>query len=241
MKPELRPRLPWSRIIPGLCLDVFYRRKRDFLADCRAMEAKLGPRARVTGMENIPSSGPLVIVANHLQGPGLWIGWPVALATAAVARARGDFTHWLVSVDYDRDSVEGAKKLIPGTRWAFARVAHAWSMIPVDPQKPGGAARGLLQLVREGKVAGVFPEGAVQGLKDGLHDPQPTAMRLLVRAAASGAVLLPVAFAVEGGTLTCAFLRPEASAEAAWRSVTRALAERGMDVALVAGQQSRPR
>lgn len=232
MDQPLRPRLPWNRIIPGLCLDVFLGRRRDFLVDCRAMEAKLGEHGRVEGAENIPQTGALLIVANHLQGPGLWIGWPVALATAAIERARGDFSHWLVSIDYDRSKVGGAKRLIPLVEWSFARVAHAWSMIPVDPKHPGSAVRRILTHVREGEVCGLFPEGSVQGLTDGLQPPQDAAMRLMDRAAAAGAILVPVGLAVSSGVLTCRFLPAAASAKEAWEAVTTALGQEA-DAALV--------
>src|SRR5207253_7424152 len=97
------------------------------------MVARMRPVPRVIGVRNIPDEGPFVLVANHFEGPGIWIGWTAALLTHAVARARpawrehGDPStpiHWLVVAEMDRGRVGGWKKLLPGTDWAFRRVAR---------------------------------------------------------------------------------------------------------------------
>jgi 1-acyl-sn-glycerol-3-phosphate acyltransferase len=213
----LHPHLPW-RLVPSLCLDVFLRRERNFPADCRAMRRALGQRVATRGVGNIPVSGPVVIVANHLQGPGLWIGWAAGVITDAVVRARhGGTVRWTISTRYDRETVDGAKKLVPLTHWGFDRVAHAWGMVAVDDRHPGAALRQIIPILEGGGVAGIFPEGAVQG-DLGLH-PVPAGTLRSIDFLARRAILLPVAASVSGGRLTVRFGPVSESASEAWQFI----------------------
>lgn len=90
---------------------------------------------RVTGWENVPATGPVVLAANHtgmIDGP----------LVHGVAR-RG--THFLVKRELFREPL--------GTvlRWA--------GQIPVDRDNGRAALTAALGVLRRGGVVGVFPEG----------------------------------------------------------------------------------
>jgi 1-acyl-sn-glycerol-3-phosphate acyltransferase len=200
---------------PGFALDVFTGKERDLTADCAVWVRSLGERVRVEGIEHIPMEGPLVIVGNHLQGPGLWIGWATAAAVDAIVKQRGRTpVHVMVSVAYDRASVGGVKKLLPGTRWMFDRVAKTWGMIPVHPDRVGHAARQTLRAVGSGDSVAIYPEGAVQGV-EGLFEPQESALKL-IDLTAKGARILPAAHRVKDGRLECTFGPVAKDAREAW-------------------------
>lgn len=189
------------------------------------MVDQLGSHWAVEGRQHVPREGPCIVVANHLQGPGWWIGWPTALATATFAEERdGESLRWAVSVNYDRESVGGFKRLAVGTRWMFSRIANTWGMVGIDASRPGSAARSLIDVVSGGESVGVFPEGATQGLHQ-LHPPQPGAMRLIDRLANAGTIV-PVAFYLKNGILVAVFETPVVSAHEAWASIRARLAER---------------
>ena len=216
---DVRNRLPWL-IAPGLALDVFRGKRRSLAADCRAMVARMRPVPRVVGVRNIPQQGPFVLVANHFEGPGLWIGWTAALLTHAVARARstgrvpdagGDQLHWLVVADMDRTRVRGWKKLIRGTGWAFRRVAHVWGLMPLPRPDAPTVRRAIVlrRLVRlasppaagAGEPAAFFPEGEGNGFA-GLRRAPDAAGDLLALLARRGVPAVPAAVWLEEGRLT---------------------------------------
>lgn len=206
--------LPWQ-LAPDLGRDIILNRTRPFAADCAAMVAAMPAPPRVVGREHIPAAGPFALAANHLEGPGLWIGWPAALLTAAVHSVRPDPVpvHWLVLREMDRRRVNGIKRLVPAASWAFARVAHAWSMIALppadDPAARAAAVRALLRRVLpapdgEGRPVGVFPEGE-DGSLSFLRAPAPGASALLALLVRRDVPVLPAAVWLQDGSLSCRF------------------------------------
>lgn len=210
--------LPWP-IAPGLGRDVIRGRPRRLAPDCAAMVARMTPAPAVSGHEHIPRAGPFALVANHYEGPGLWIGWAAALLTDAVARVRPAAVpvHWLVIGAMDRRRVRGVKRLVPGTAWFFGRVAHTWGMVAVPRADAPAAARAaaLRRLVRlaspppagAGEPVGLFPEGEGDGF-DGLRPALPGTGALLVLLCRRGLPVLPAGVWAADGRLHAAFGPP---------------------------------
>jgi 1-acyl-sn-glycerol-3-phosphate acyltransferase len=90
---------------------------------------------RVTGLENVPKTGPYILASNH-------IGWldPLYLL-AALGRERGFRLHFISS-----------------TR------KHAWAhTLTIDPKSPGDVLKPALAVLRHGGAVGVFAEGFSNG------------------------------------------------------------------------------
>lgn len=122
---------------------------------------------RSGGAENVPSSGPVVLASNHVSFPDfLFIGQSL-LGSGRLVRFMCRRDIW--------DSPAG-------------RAMDAMRHIPVDRQVPAAAFLQARQLLREGEVVCVFPEGGISAAYT---------VRALMRGAAAlaretGAPLVPV-------------------------------------------------
>ena len=132
-------------------------------------------RRSSSGREHIPEREAFVLVGNHHQSPGIWIGMVVAAISRAVAEARppgaGDL-HWLALGDWRWVIWRGYGVPHPVTGLLFGRALHAWGAVPTpsDPADVAGRARALRQVLgylgRRGRTTGrppqpvaIFPEG----------------------------------------------------------------------------------
>jgi 1-acyl-sn-glycerol-3-phosphate acyltransferase len=202
-------------VASSLGRDIWLRRRRSFAADCAAMVARMQPPPLVEGSEHIPHGGPFVLVANHYEGPGLWIGWAAALLTDAVARVRSGPVpvHWLVIGTMDRGRVRGVKQFVPATGLLFERVVEAWGMVAMPRMDAPAAARaaairGLRRTVAPpagtGEPVGIFPEGEGDGFA-GLRAAVPGSGSLIALLARDGAPVLPAAVWWDGTRLNARF------------------------------------
>lgn len=114
-------------------------------------------RFRIEGLEHVPRSGPALVAANHLHNAD-----PVLIIAA-----------------FTRPVLFMAKKelfAVPLVRW-FVRQSGAF---PVDRGRPDRQAlRQAEQLLREGMLVGIFPEGT-RSVTGGLQPPHP-GIGLLIR------------------------------------------------------------
>jgi 1-acyl-sn-glycerol-3-phosphate acyltransferase len=173
--------------------------------DSAELVATMVPGPRLAGAENIPVAGPFVAVANHCQRHGLWIGFPSAVLTHAVAERRPGAPplHWAVVA---QTRLCDGRLAVPGTRWAYRGVARCYAMVPLPPARGAvaGRAAALRHLARlalppprgRGEPVALYPEGE-RGTAAGLVPPLPGAGTLLAMLAARGVPALPVGIAEE--------------------------------------------
>ncbi len=128
----------------------------------------LGVRLNVAGAENLPSSGPVVVAANHVS----YLDF-LMLGSAALNRNR----HLRFLIRYDAWR--------PPIGWALTNMRH----IPVNRSAPAAAYSVARQALREGEAVALFPEAGIS---------YSFTVRALMRGAAAlaretGAPLVPTA------------------------------------------------
>ena len=131
-------------------------------------------RPRVDGLENVPSSGPVILACNHLS-------FSDSIFTPLIVKRRVTF---VAKAEYFTG------KGIKG--WLMRQFFLSTGTIPVD-RSGGKAAQAaldtLLRVLRDGDVAGIYPEGTRS--PDGrLYRGKTGVARLVLE---SGAVVVPVA------------------------------------------------
>jgi 1-acyl-sn-glycerol-3-phosphate acyltransferase len=107
----------------------------------RAALRLLAVDTRWTGLEHLPTSGPVILAANHVSYPDF-----VLLEQAAVERER--YVRFLCRHDVWN---------LPLVRTAMDRMQH----VPVDREAPAAAYLKARRLLREGDAVGVFPEAGI--------------------------------------------------------------------------------
>ncbi len=126
-------------------------------------------RWRVEGKENVPRKGPLIVVSNHLNN----IDPP------------------LLGASVPRTVLFMAKQELFEPRWVRT-IVEGYGAFPVRRgQIDRKSLRQALDMLKRGKVVGVFPEGS-RSRDRRLQQPQPGAALLAVH---SGAPVLPVGIA----------------------------------------------
>lgn len=125
------------------------------------MKLMLLPRysIRFNGLENIPQSGPVMLVANHVT-------WIDGFVIASVCRRP-------ITVLVNKDYCDN-----PGQRWISRRM----NIIPI-PHKGPKAQKVALELMRkaldDGRTVGMFPEG--QLTRSGVMNPFQRGMEIILK------------------------------------------------------------
>ena len=118
---------------------------------CRAILSpiyKFWYRPKVIGRENIPKDGPVILAGNHIH---IMDQCNVIIATKRPV-------HYMAKKEYfDKKYKEGK----------FAWFFRLAGCIPVDRTiKDESAKSSAIEVLKEGKVLGIFPEGTRNGLKE---------------------------------------------------------------------------
>lgn len=100
-----------------------------------------GIRTVATGVEHLPTSGPVLLAATH-------VSYPDFLMIGQAVRERQRFVRFMCRHDVWH---------LPVVRAAMDRMCH----VPVDRQAPAGAYVTARRLLREGEAVCAFPEAGI--------------------------------------------------------------------------------
>jgi 1-acyl-sn-glycerol-3-phosphate acyltransferase len=202
--------LPWD-VLVHLSIAGLRDQRRSFRADSIRSVARLKPPLRVIGRENIPFSGPFLVVVNHYSRPGLPAGW-LAMTISAVLSMN---VHWVMTSAWTYPDRLRSRTLTPLSRWMFARLARVYGFIlmPPMPPKPSEtldraiAVRRILRYARdaENPVIGIALEGGDFAPVGKVVAPPPGAGRLVLILCEMGLPVLPVGASEEDDCLRLNF------------------------------------
>jgi 1-acyl-sn-glycerol-3-phosphate acyltransferase len=131
------------------------------------LATRLATTRTVVGLENVPSAGPVLLVANHI---GL-------VDPALIGAVSPRPVHWMAKEELFRN---------PILRWVITQY-HAFPVRRGEGDRQ--AYQTTVRLLRQGEIVGMFPEGTRS--RDGaLRRAHPGAAAIAAR---SGATVLPVA------------------------------------------------
>ena len=188
-----------------LSASIFFGRpRRSLAADSAYLLNTHQPRPLLTGLDHLPA-GACLLIANHYQRSGLWIGWAGALlADGLYPLRRCDPPLRMIATDEQRFTWRGRSYTVPFSRWFLRRVAHFWGMLPIPADDTntsgrGSALRQALRYLQHGQCVLLFPEGE-SGTASHLTAALPGTGTFLVLAARY-APILPVRFWEDGDQL----------------------------------------
>lgn len=151
----------WVTVLVAALLSLNRSPARDGSAVWDAIE----PPVQLTGEEHLPPTGPYIVIANHLNGPGIWVGLAAALV-AHVIGAQSNSNIRGVGIAAYRDfrlwgRIPVSDRL---TEILFERFYRIYDIIrmPHAGEGPGarsGATRRILGALAKGEVVILFPEG----------------------------------------------------------------------------------
>lgn len=204
MKPY---RWPLRHMAPWL-LDIALGRARSFAADSRLVVFRYNEPPVIEGTEHIPRSGPVIVVANHLDRPEVMMAFAGMAASVAIAEARPEQreVHWTITAER-RQMVGPVRVPRPIVRWLFERIARMYRFALMEPGAPfvmqrAAAMRELETAIAQGEAVGLMPEAGGNGV---LRRPRAGSGLFLARLSAGRTPLLPVALLLEADRLVARF------------------------------------
>jgi hypothetical protein len=195
--PSRIPLAVWAAVLAA----AMTGRQRRPLTDGDAIWRAIAPPVVLSGEEWLPASGPYVVVANHLNGPGVWVGLAAGLIASVVGKATPNAAIRGVGVAAYRDFKLWSRIRVPDglTEILFQRFYAVYDIIRMPHASEGAGARSaavraILAALRHGHVVILFPEGGnVSNFR--MRPIQPGVGDLLRLAARTGAPIVPIAVA----------------------------------------------
>lgn len=150
--------IPW-RIGLVLFWDALRSNSRSFRADSHTCISLLSPPLQIINPENIPGSGPCLLITNHYSRPGFQAWW-IALAISAALPIE---IHWMMT-----NAWTFLGPLTPFSQWTLSRIARVYGFtssppMPPRPQDMEARARAVRQVLKISRssaaVIALAPEG----------------------------------------------------------------------------------
>jgi hypothetical protein len=204
------PQLSLPFLIPILW-DILRKKHRSFQQDALSWTKRID--LHVEGRDNIPGSGPAILLTNHYHRPGFQALWFAFAISASVPVE----IHWTITGAWTDDGTPGAKfraKISPYLLPALARLYGFTSMPPMPPRPEEVEARAnavhqLISVARmsPAPILGLSPEGRdhPSGV---LMQPPPGIGRLVTILDNMGFSLVPVGFFEKNRTPVVSFGEP---------------------------------
>ncbi len=154
-----------KRVFWGLVASGLLGLHRSFRQDGLACIQRVRPPLQILGQENIPRSGPGLIVFNHYYRPN-FNAWWMALAIAAAAP---EDIHFTMSAELTYPGKWYAPLGRAGSRWLLKRISHTYGFTTMPPMPPRPkdvearalSVRAVLAYVKAhpGVIVALAPEG----------------------------------------------------------------------------------
>jgi 1-acyl-sn-glycerol-3-phosphate acyltransferase len=180
--------------------------------DFRYLAGKLPVAPVISGTQYLPASGPYVVVANHYERPGLWMGWSGMIAARVVYEHSERRLRWIAIAEWHDYKLAGIAVPPKLTRFLFDRFFRVFGFIAMEP--PGataaeraGGVRSALEAIRVGDAIGIFPEGNI-GSTPAMIKAQQGSGAFLLGLHARSAPLIPLGLFEAGNRLHLRFGPP---------------------------------
>ncbi|KPK47339.1 MAG: hypothetical protein AMJ77_03430 [Dehalococcoidia bacterium SM23_28_2] len=201
------PRLP----LGGFALDLLLARRRSFLKDSRTVMAANPYPRQVRGLENVPSEGPFVLIANHYGRRGLQTYHHAMFITTVIAKHRPHAPNirWVITSEWYGYHLGVVPIPVWLIRWIFRRVANLYGLVvmPRQASLAVGRAAVLRRLARlaQREPVGLMPEAGGSGT---LREPLEGSGLFLRALSERGLPLVPAGVWEEDDTLVVRFGEP---------------------------------
>jgi 1-acyl-sn-glycerol-3-phosphate acyltransferase len=204
-------RIPLYRLLQA-GLYMVMNRPRNIGDDFHYLAPRLPVTPVITGADRLPATGSYILVANHYERPGLWMGWPGMIMSRAVY----EHTHRrlrLIAISEWKDyKVAGIPIPPPITRFIFSRFFDTFGFIAMEPEgaDPHARAEGVraaLLAAKQGEGIGIFPEGNI-GPTPAMIKTQAGSASFVLALSARGAPVLPTGLFEDAGRLHVVFGEP---------------------------------